>query len=441
MFRAIELPYKIRDRHIFIPGMTGYGKSTLMHAMAYQDVKNGAGVCVIDPKGDLVKELLQRIPKERVEDVAYLDLDSPIPLDFMSYSTQDAKEALVGDLKYLLTRGASIEHAPLMNAILEDLIYTLLDANENLEIPADRRATFIDIYDFLEDDQRRAELLRYVTSARHRRRWLKDFPNPKDRRPVTSRMTPFVNSKSLSVILGTPNPKLNIAEFMNNRKILLVDLGGVSDSKMLYGALLVSRIQQAAFGRHSIPKEKRVPFFLYVDEFENFQTASFHKIISQARGYKLCLTVGCQWLDQLNAEIKSALFTVSTYIIFAVQEKDSKQFRALIKPYEPDDLVALSPHEALYLIDKKHPTIKRTPPPPPGNSEGSRMHYADEIRRNTLKNYGASSADRGSKRTIAWYGCGAERKTASLAQDDEIEPTKNAIRDVPPHGRKNEGAP
>jgi hypothetical protein len=296
MFHPLELPYKVRDRHIFIPGMTGHGKSTLIHAMAYQDIKNGAGVCVIDPKGDLVKQLRHWIPKERVADTVYLDLDTPIPLDFMSYSSPDAKEALVGDLKYILTRGESTEHAPLMNAILEDLIYTLLGANENPNIPLERKATFIDIYDFLENEERRAEILRYVTNPRLKRRWDKDLPNPKDRRPVISRMTPFVNSKSLSTILGTPNPKLNIADFMNNRKIVLVDLGGVGESKMLYGSLLISRIQQAAFGRHNIPKEKRVPFFLYVDEFENFQTSSFHKIISQARGYKLCLTVGCQWL-------------------------------------------------------------------------------------------------------------------------------------------------
>ena len=440
MVRLLELPYKVRDRHIFIPGTTGHGKSTLMHAMAYQDIKNGAGVCVIDPKGDLVKQLRHWIPKERVEDTVYLDLDTPIPHDFMSSASPDAKEALVGDLKYILTRGESIEHAPLMNAILEDLIYTLLDANEDPRMPPDRRATFIDIYNFLEDEERRTEILQYVTNRRHKRRWLNDLPNPKDRRPVISRMTPFVNSKSLSKILGTPSPKLNIADFMNNRKIVLVDLAGVSESKMLYGALLISRIQQAAFGRHGIPKEKRIPFYLYVDEFENFQTSSFHKIISQARGYKLCLTVGCQYLDQLHVDVKAALFTVSTYIIFAVSEKDSKQFKALIRPYEPDDLVTLPPFKALYLIDKRNPTIKRTPPPPPHTSEAGKISYAHEIKRNTLAKYGASSAENGMKSPFEAQGCTAEQTITPL-MDDEIEPTTGAIKEVPSHGRKDKGAP
>jgi hypothetical protein len=433
----LELPYHVRDRHIFIPGMTGYGKSTLMHCMAYQDIMNGVGVCVIDPKGDLVKELCQWIPKERVEDTVYLDLETPIPLDFMSCSNQDSKDVLVGDLKYIFTRGASTENAPLMNAILDDLIYTLLDANANPRIPPDRKATFIDIYDFLEDEARRKEILHFATDARLKRRWLNDFPNPKDRRPVITRMTPFVRSKSLSTILGTPNPKLNVGEFMNNRKVILVDLGGVSESKMIYGALLVSRIQQAAFARHSIAKEKRIPFFLYVDEFENFQTGSFHKIISQARGYKLCLTVGCQWLDQLNPEVKSAIFTVSTYIIFAVQEKDSKQFKALIRPYEPDDLVELKPYEALYIINKRRPIKKHTPPPPPDITSTGRISYAEEIKRKTLEKYGARSAESGLKRTIGAGDCKQEETIASSEHDDAIEPTTGPIEDIPSHGSEN----
>jgi hypothetical protein len=254
-------------------------------------------------------------------------------------------------------------------------------------------------------------------------------------------MTSFVRSKSLSTILGTPNPKLNVAEFMNNRKILLVDLGGVSEAKLIYGALLVSRIQQAAFARHSVPKEKRIPFFLYVDEFENFQTGSFHKIISQARGYKLCLTVGCQWLDQLNPEVRSAIFTVSTYIIFAMQEKDSKHFKALIRPYEPDDLVNLKPHEALYIINKRRPIKKETPQPPPKISETGRISYAEEIRRRTLEKYGARSAASGTKRTIGEGDCKQEEILASSERDDAIEPTSGPIKDIPSHGREDKGAP
>ena len=441
MLTRPKLPYKIRDRHIFIPGATGQGKSTLIHFMVCQDIKNGAGVCVIDPKGDLVKQLIHWIPENRVEDTIYLDLNTPIPLDFMSYSNPDAKDALVGDLKYILTRGESTEHAPLMNAILDDLIYTLFDANDNPKIPAELRATFIDIYEFLENEERRKEILHFVTDAKLKRKWLNDFPNPKDRRPVISRMTPFVRNKSLLTLLGTPEPRLNIADCMNNRKVLLVDLGGVSSAKIVYGSLLVSRIQQAAFARHSIPKEKRIPFFLYVDEFENFQTSSFDKIISQARGYRLCLTVGCQWLSQLRKEIEDALFTVSTYLIFALTEKDSKKFKALMRPYDTDALVGLRQGEAFYIINKKSPILVRTPPPAPHTSKVGRKSFAKEIIENTVQKYGAHSAEIGKKRTIVADHCAHEKAPASLNDDDAIEPTTGPIKDIPSHGSKDSRTP
>src|SRR5450759_212543 len=115
-----------RAKHVYVAGMTGMGKSTLIHHMVYQDIKNGSGVCVIDPKGDLVNQLIHWIPENRVEDTIYLDLETPIPIDFMSYNTPDEKEVLVGDLIYIIERHT--EGAPRMTSILRDLIYTLLDA-------------------------------------------------------------------------------------------------------------------------------------------------------------------------------------------------------------------------------------------------------------------------------------------------------------------------
>ncbi len=387
---SFDIPYEYRMRHVFLPGMSGSGKSTTFHHHALRDIENGAGVCGIDPKGDLVKSLACFIPPERRDDCIYLDLDTPIPLDFMGYSGRDQKEALIGNLKYIVTKGVSDEHAPLMNAILEDVIYTLLSANENPRIPKDEKATFIDIHDFLEDERRRTFLVSYAT-PKFQAKWTPEkFPNPKDRRPVICRMSSFVNSDTLSAIFGNPNPKLDIAYCMNNRKILLVDLAGVGHSKMIYGSLLVAKIQQAAFGRHSIPESQRIPFYLYVDEFENFQTSSFHYIISQARGYRLGLTVGCQWLDQLTNENQHALFTVANYIMFGMSPQDANKFKTLIRPYEPDALVTMPPYRALYLVNRANPKILSTPWPAfvPLSRE---LETADYIRKRTLDLYGCKS--------------------------------------------------
>jgi len=329
----------------------------------------------------------------------------------MGYDPEDddEKTTLAGDLKYIITRGASAEHAPLMHAILDDLIYTLFDANENPSIPSHKKATFMDMHDFLEDEERQTFLLSFVRNKRLKRKWEQTMPSPKERTPVISRMTKFVNSRPLSAIFGTPDPKLNIAEFMNNRKIILVDLGGISETKQMYGALLIAKIQQAAFGRHNIPKEKRVPFYLFVDEFEHFQTSSFEQIISQARGYQLCLTVGNQWLDQLDTKVESALFTVSSYILFALSEQDSKKFKALIRPFETDDLVSLPQFHALYLIDKKNPRIRRVPERPPHTEAVGQKSYADYIR----------------KRTDDLYGCKTIWKSHTEGNEPDKAPVQN----------------
>jgi hypothetical protein len=142
--------------------------------------------------------------------------------------------------------------------------------------------------------------------------------------------------------------------------------------------------------------------------------------------------------DQLNVDVKAALFTVSTYIIFAVSEKDSKQFKALIRPYEPDDLVALPPHTALYIIDKRNPIRKPTPDPPPHTSEAGNTSYADEIKKNTLEKYGARYTENRMKRTIGEESCKDEPAAASF-KDDDIEPTIGPIKNVPSHGGKDQG--
>ena len=136
---SLSIPYAIRNQHVYVPGKTRHGKSTLFHSMALQDIQNGAGVCVIDPKGDLVNSLIHHIPESRKDDCVYLSTTEPVPIDFMD--PRGDKETLVGDIKYVITKGMSPEQAPLMDAILTDLCYTLLNANENPEMAANERAT------------------------------------------------------------------------------------------------------------------------------------------------------------------------------------------------------------------------------------------------------------------------------------------------------------
>ena len=138
--------------------------------MAYQDIGNGAGVCVIDPKGDLVSSLVHHVPEHRKDDCLYLTTRDPVPVNFMDYKTDDEKQTLVGELKYVITKGIGAEAAPLMDAILTDLLYTLFSANDNPKMPATEKATFLDVHRFLSDEERRTHILSYTTDPELRRR-------------------------------------------------------------------------------------------------------------------------------------------------------------------------------------------------------------------------------------------------------------------------------
>jgi hypothetical protein len=387
---AVTIPYQVREQHLYVPGKTRHGKSTLFHAMAYQDFKNGAGVCIIDPKGDLVSSLLNWIPEERKDDCVFISPKSPVPINFLDYKDDDEKETLVGELKYVITKGGDAREAPLMDAILTDLIYTLLNANENPKMPEGERATFLDIYRFLEEPDRQNFIKSFVTDKQLLNRWVNNFPHPKERAPTLTRMTPFVRNPSLRKLFDCPNPGLNIANLMDNRKILLIDLGGISDSTRILGTLIIAKIRQTAFRRAALPVRKRIPFFLYVDEFEFFQTSDFDQILSFAAGYGLRLTLANQFIAQLDNTIRQSIFgNVGSFIIFCVSAEDARLYKHLV----PDEVHVsnLPRHFALYRIAGQQAIVKPTLPPPP-EPKPEQIFRADYIRKRTLETYACKAA-------------------------------------------------
>jgi len=389
---SIPIPYKIRNQHIYIPGKTRHGKSTLIHRMAYQDIMNGHGVCVIDPKGDLVNSLVHWIPTERVNDCIYIEPHHPIPFDLLDYDPKNTREkdTLIGELKFVITKNLNTDGTPLMNAILNDIIHTLLDANEN---GLDPPATFIDIHDFLALKGRRDKIMKYVSSPRYKERWDEhNFPNPKDRQPTLTRMNGYVTSDYLAKAFGCPKPELNIARAMDEQKILLVNLGGIDEPSKLFATLLIAKIRQAAYRRASIPEPLRIPFHLYVDEFEFFQTKDFEEILSVAGGYGLRLTLANQFLGQLDSNIKdSILGNVGSFIIFCVSQADARDFKnfAVEAGGTDADLANLPKYQALYKIAEAKAIVKKSlpPAPPPTNS------HADYIKTRTLQHYSCKSGD------------------------------------------------
>jgi hypothetical protein len=413
---SVLLPDFDRTRHVYIAGKSQSGKSTLINWMALQDIAQGKGVCVIDPHGDLVKRLIHYIPKRRVDDTIYLDATAPVPIDFMGWEqgpdgSFNERDTLGDDLLVTFMR-FSVNWGDRMDAVLRYAIAALLDA---------KHSTFLDIYYFLSDQAARARILKTVKNQEIVRWWENDRQFlPKDAHlPITSRMAKFLLTPALRAILGSPKPTLNMFDIMENRKILLVNLARVGqETGNLLGTLLVSKIQQAAMRRQKQKPKDRVPFYLYVDEFQHFQTSAFDVILSEAGKYKLCLTLAHQYVDQLDPKIRnSVLGNVSSFILFRLNEKDALCFRGELGNDSAGEplyrwLLTLDTGRAIYRPAKGPPRFIHTPPPP-GPSKAS---YAEIIR----------------KRTVEKYSCNTVIDMVQSKEDDEIKPTARP-KNLPPH--------
>lgn len=377
-----HLPAKIRSRHVYIAGKSQYGKSSLLHALAVRDMERGAGLAVIDPHGDLAERLLASVPESRVNDAIYFDATAPIPLDFMGWAGERERDTLADDLLVTFKR-FSTTWGERMESIVRYTIYTLLAAGGT---------TFLDIYAFLAREDRRREILRDVRDPVLRDFWREQYPHmPRDSAtPIISRMSKFLLTPSLRAILGDPHPKLSIADVMESRKILIVNLAKIGEeSGHLLGTLLVSKIQQAAMRRQKQPPERRIPFHLYVDEFQHFQTSAFDAILSEAGKYRLCLTMANQYIDQLEAQIRNSILgNVSTFFLFRLNERDVSYFAGEIKPRKPDELTKLPPGDALCRTAAGEALIVRCPrPPSPAHAE-----IAEIIRNRTIQEFASPPA-------------------------------------------------
>jgi hypothetical protein len=321
------IPYAIRDKHVHVIGKTGHGKSTLLARWIYEDIiANEGGLCVIDPKGDLVDLIAQKIPPDRLDDVIWTDIEDPLPIDFLSCAPGQ-EQSVVADLKYILTAGAvQTDTAPTLNANIENLLHTLLHAN--MSLVGDERCTFLDIAEFFEDPERQRLILAQVMDPKLARCW-KDMPSKADIARILTRINSFVRNSTLSQVFGSSSARLNMRTVIEQKKILLVRVPVTHPFSSVYGALLVSKIQQAAFSQ---PVAKRTPFFLYIDEFQNFRAAqAFRTMLEMARSYKLCLTLANLDLEPLEETVRSALGIISTYILFRLSPPDASFYKPLIE--------------------------------------------------------------------------------------------------------------
>jgi len=340
---AFGMPRSDRGRHLYILGQTGVGKSGLLELLTISDIYSPYGFAVIDPHGDYALSILRRIPAERAKDVIYFnpaDVEYPIAFNPMEVADPKLRTHTVSELIGVLKRMFD-SWGPRLEYILR---YSLLAL---LEYP---QATMLDITRILTDKQFRKEVLLHVNDPVVRNFWEVEFATWNDKfaaeavAPVLNKVGAFTANPIVRNIIGQPKSSFNIRQIMDQRKILIVNLSrGLigEDNAALLGALLVTKIQMAGMSRADIPTHDRIPFYLYVDEFQNFATDSFATILSEARKYALNLTVANQYIAQMSQEVKDAVFgNVGSMIAFRMGADDARSMQRYFEPkFEEYDLV------------------------------------------------------------------------------------------------------
>ena len=328
-----------RRRHFYIIGQTGVGKTSLLKEMIRQDIKNGEGVAVVDPHGELIDDILSHIPKERVDDVVLFepfDLERPAGLNMLEYDTPEQKDFAVQEMIAIFYKlfppeiiGPMFEHY-MRNAMLA------------LMADKDNPGTLVEIPKMFTDPAFMQQRLSKVTDPIVRNFWLKEWAQTTGNTKsdmlgyVVSKVGRFIENEMMRNIIGQSHSSFDLAQIMDEKKIFLANLskgltGEVNSS--LLGLILVSKIQMAAMKRARIAEEERKDFYLYVDEFQNFTTDSITTILSEARKYKLNLIIAHQYIPQLTDQIRDAVFgNIGSIGAYRIGAEDAE---FLEKQFEP----------------------------------------------------------------------------------------------------------
>lgn len=387
-----------RLRHVLIQGKTGMGKSTLLAQMLDSDVRAGHSCALIDPHGDLCEIAVRAVPSARTNDVILFDAgDAEHPPAYNPLACRSAAERplVASGLLSAFKKLYGEFWGPRMEHIFRNALLTVL------ERPG---SSLLSLVRLLGDARYRQRAVASVCDPVVRAFWEKEFAGlpPKLQAealaPLQNKLGHFVSSPLLRNIVGQADGRLELRRVMDEGKILLVNLSKGrtgDDASALLGSFLVTGLQLAAMSRADVPEEKRLDFFLYVDEFQNYATDSFAVILSEARKYRLSLTIANQYLAQMDESVRSAVFgNVGTMIVFQVGAEDAEVLaQQLGGGVTPEDLLSLPRHTAYarLLIDgmPSRPFALRTLPPAASHDD---PHRAVRVRRYSRQRYARLAA-------------------------------------------------
>jgi len=417
---------KDRTRHIYVIGKTGMGKSTLLENMCIQDINNGNGLAFIDPHGKTAELFLDYVPEHRIKDVLYFapfDMDFPISFNVMEDVGPDKRHLVVSGLMSAFKKIWVDAWSARMEYILNNTLLALLEYPD---------ATLLSVNRMLADKDYRKKVVDHISDPSIKAFWTDEFAKYTERfaaeatPAIQNKVGQFTSNPLIRNIIGQPHSTFDIRKMMDEKKILIINLSkglvGETNANLL-GSMLITKIYLAAMSRADVSQDihKLPNFYLYVDEFQSFANESFADILSEARKYKLNLTIAHQYIEQMPEEVRAAVFgNVGTMITFRVGAFDAEVLEKEFAPYfEAQDLVNLG-FVQIYLklmIDgiSSQPFSARTLPP----IEKPIVSFKEQILKNSRAMFARPRAEVEAN-VREWHGPSQPVKKAVVA--DAITP-------------------
>ncbi len=342
-----------RRRHVYVIGKTGMGKTVLLENLILTDIYAGHGCAYIDPHGDTAERLIDYIPSWRINDVIYFnpaDLDFPIGFNILETVSEKTKHLVASGMMGVFKKLWENLWSARMEYILNNAILALLD---------NPGSTLLGINRMLSDADFRRKIVANVQDPVVKQFWLVEFASYQEKyaqeavAPIQNKIGQFLSASVIRNIVAQVKSTINIRQLMDEQKILIINLskGRIGEDNMrLLGGLLITKLQLSAMERVDQPEHERKDFYMYVDEFQNFATESFAGILSEARKYRLCLTMAHQYIAQLSDEVREAVFgNVGTIVTFRVGSPDAAYMETEFAPrFLPEDIINL-PKYNIYL--------------------------------------------------------------------------------------------
>lgn len=355
-FRGTKTTFGIRRddrrRHLYIVGKSGSGKSKLLETLIIDDIKSGQGVCVMDPHGDLIQDILQYIPEEKKEDVIYFnigDMDWPIAFNPLENVSLDMKQQVTQGLIEVFEKFFGGDWSPKIEHVFRYTTLAMLDYPDS---------TIVGMMKMLTNRKFRQKVIPEIKDSVVKHFWANEFSSWSEKfdneaiLPLVNKLGQFLSNHLIRNIVAQPSNKFSFDDIMNQRKVLLIELSKGrlgEENAALLGAMMITKIYQTAMARAKLPERERKDFYLYIDEFQNFATETFENILSESRKYRLLLTISHQYLAQVPADIKSTVFgNIGSIIAMRVGADDGAYLANEFTPiFGTEDFINLGVREML----------------------------------------------------------------------------------------------